>query len=228
MDFKIILDPSGFPLIDLPELNFAIHWLPVTKIQIEYFLTVVNDSKYDQAWYEHLLSKYGERVSPSSARTSDYWNLFITGILPAEAQRFSQYCGRGYDLPTAAEWRDAFRILSNINASQEYLESVLETTNLRERTQRLIKKVESITSSESSQLDSPRKLADQMLMRLGIMEYVYEDDQRNTFAGFGQPSRGLGGILISPRDGIPQKLTNRTEGLRLKQYGFRLIKRKGS
>lgn len=228
MDFEIILDPSGFPLINHPELNFAIHWFPVTKIQIEYFLTVVNDSKYDQAWYEHLLFNYGKRVSPDGARANNYWELFLTGILPAEAQRFSQYCGRGYDLPTAAEWYKAYSVLSRVNASQEYLERVLETPNLRERTRRLIKNAEGIAKSESSQLEGQRNLADQMLMRLGIMEYVYGDDQRNTFAGFGQPSRGLAGMLISPRDGIPQILTNRTEGLRLKQYGFRLIKRKGS
>lgn len=228
MEQRIILDPAGFPLLDLPEVGFAIHWFPVTKIQVEYFLSVVNDTRYDENWYTSLLN-FLPRISPGSIRPSNYWQSFITGILPAEAQRFSQWCGRGFDLPTASEWIHAYHYLHQFPASPDNIAAVFEhspaANGIQERTERLINAVERASANEDHHLGEARTLADQMLMRLGVMEYVYEDEQRDTFGGLGISHPGL---LPTFREAESlQSLTNRHEGLRLKQYGFRLIKRKG-
>lgn len=75
--------------------------------------------------------------------------------------------------------------------------------------------------------DHPRA-CDQMLMRLGIMEYIYENNYRNSYAGQGQPNRHFHAHARSlPRDKYEVLAKGiRNSGARIKQYGFRLIRRR--
>lgn len=220
-DLMIELDAAGFPMIYIPDQGFAIHWMPVTKIQVEYFLSVVNDSKYNEDWYTTLLG-YSKRVSPDRVRPTTFNELFVTGILPSEAQRFSQWCGRGYDLPTEREWSAAADFLDHLPAAQDNINLLMSTNGIRERTARVIKALEGAISGESR--STSRSVVDQAVMRGGIYEFVYEDDRRDTFGAMGQPSRSLTGR------GKMLRLTDsyRATGMRHAQYGFRLIHREGS
>jgi hypothetical protein len=224
MDIKIKLDSSGFPMIWVQPIRAYMHWLPVTKIQIEHFLSSTNDAMFDEAWYNRLLSM-NKRISPGEVRNSNYWEAFLTGILPREAQRFAIWCGRDYDLPTADEWFAAYKHFKSYNQDSSVIENIALTPGLSERAQTLLANVESAARREAaSALGSERTLADQMLMRLGLMEYVYEDEQRNTFGGFGQTHSAFFGSFVSPNSGV-QRLNNPAEGARMRQYGFRLIYR---
>ncbi len=230
--FKTYLDPTQFPMIEVPGTNFAISWLPVTKIQFEQFLCDTN--LYDATWYTGILANYTPRVAPSVIHLSDYWNLFITGIMPSEAVRFANWMGRDYRLPTVQEWNKAILTLANYPASSEHVDAVLEAKDdtgnkgINERAALMCRNLDEVTASETNQLISTdgRRLCDQMLMRLGVVEYVYEDNQWNTFAGWGQPNRRFFGGAMNPiRDTKPILLVNRTEGTRMRHFGFRLIRR---
>ncbi|GEM_PF-632804 len=219
-DLTIELDTAGFPMIVLPGLQFSIHWLPVTKIQIEYFLSAVYDAKYNEEWYNEILSKGTPRISPRAIRVNSYIDLFVTGILPAEAQRYSRWCGQGFDLPTEDEWLNAYKVLERIAAVPAAIDHICQTTGIRERTDRLLRMLEKTLTNDAGR---DRKVVDQMVMRHGVYEYVYESDQRDTFAGIGQAKD----TINPPRKGANRFTDrNRAEGARNKQYGFRLIKRR--
>lgn len=230
--FRVTVDQTGFPMIGITELNFLISWLPVTKIQFEQFMCDTN--LFEDTWYQEMLKNYTPRVSPGVMRLGDYWNIYMTGITPSEAVRFANWMGREYSLPTSQEWKEALSVLARYPALPEYVDTVAkfeDTTNkqmISERAALICRKLEEITVADSSQLvaSAGRRLCDQMMMRLGVIEYVYEDSQMNTFAGWGQPNRRFFGGAFNPiRDTKPLQLVNRAEGTRMKHVGFRLIRR---
>ena len=222
---NISVDKANFPIIRIPSLHLEINWLPITKIQFEHFLC--DTGLYDNSWYQDKLNQYNDRVAPGSISRGNYWGVFMTGILPAEALRFAKWCGRGFDLPTAHEWKKVIEYFAGMSADKAYIEAITTAPSVSERAKQLIERLEQVTNSDSQQLGSGgRLLCDQMLMRLGIMEYIYEDDQRNTFGGWGKPNRRFWGSMYDPlRDASYVRLGKRTEGIRMKQYGFRLIRR---
>jgi len=229
---SIQLDQTGFPLIEITGLNFAISWLPVTKIQFEQFMCDTN--LFDDAWYQGMLENFTPRISPGVIRLGDYWNLFMTGIMPSEAVRFANWMGREYRLPTSHEWKEALSLLARYPALPEHVEAIItykdDSTKqfISERAALVCRNFEEVTVADSNQLvgTDGRRLCDQMLMRLGVVEYVYEDNQMNTFSGWGQPNRRFFGGTFNPiRDTRPIQLVNRAEGTRMKHFGFRLIRR---
>jgi len=229
---KTYLDPTGFPMVEVPDTNFAMSWLPVTKIQFEHFLCDTN--LFNDSWYQDILENYTPRVSPNAIRLGDYWNLFMTGILPSEAVRFGNWMGRDYHLPTVQEWNKAILALAGYPAHPDHVDAALNAKDenakrtINERALLICRNLDEITASEVNQLVSTegRRLCDQMLMRLGVVEYVYEDNQWNSFAGWGQPNRKFFGGTSNPiRDAKPIQLVNRTEGMRMNHFGFRLIRR---
>jgi len=233
LPFRITLDRTGFPMVKPDGLDFYISWLPVTKIQFEQFMCDTN--LLNNAWYQDILSKYTPRVAPGLMTLGDYWNIFMTGILPAEAVRFADWMGRDFRLPTAKEWKDALNALARQPAMPDYVEAVAtyDETNAgkqRSTSQRaalICRRLDTIPQPDQSQLvqTDGRRLCDQMMMRLGVVEYVYENEQRNTFVGWGQPNRRfLGGIFNPMVDTKPISLVNKNTGSRMKHFGFRLIR----
>lgn len=227
----VILDPTGFPLVRVPKMDFFIAWLPVTKIQFEAFLCDTN--LFDAKWYKDMLDTFTPRVSPGVMRLGDYWNIFMTGITPEEAARFANWMGRDYRLPTSQEWKDALGHLAKYPADPGHPEALTtyqdSTTQQRinERAALICRNLERITEQDSHQLSGTegRRLCDQMMMRLGVVEYVYENSQMNSYAGWGQPNRRfIGGASNPLRDTRPTQLVNRTQGTRMKHFGFRLIR----
>lgn len=222
--FTITVDRTGFPVLEAPDLPFAIHWLPVTKIQFEHFL--VDTGIYDNDWYMKILQING-RISAGSANTSNYWQLFLTGILPQEAQRFAEWCGYGYRLPTSNEWKKALHYFAHWQADPALVNSLLSAPNLNERARAIARTLDNVTREEAWQLSGDRLLCDQLGMRLGFMEIVYETEQRSSFCCWGQPSKRLYGAASNPlRDIAPMQLIDRVNGMRMKHGGFRLIRSK--
>lgn len=206
----VVLDPAGFPMVKIGVLY--IHWLPVTKIQIEYFLCSITDTSYDESWYDLLLDQ-NPRISPGDARADNYHKLFATGVIPRDVKRYITWCGRGFDLPSEDEWKKVFDMLS----SQPIIESDFEqlvTHAKGERAQLLIRQLNQIVTGN-------RKLADQMFMRNGVMEHVHTGT--GNYGLMGQAAPGLVGNLSSPS--LERALANRNENARLKHIGFRLVKR---
>lgn len=223
--FDIQLDQVGFPLIWIESLNAYMHWLPVTKIQFEYFLCAEPDPQFDAQWYETLL-KLNPRVSPQNLTNNNYWGALLSGILPAEAGHYARWCGTGYALPTLDEWRKAYNFLKTQPVQpQEILNQMKQqySQKLSERVLRLLTQLETIQPRiwRDAEL-KPTSLADQMLMRMGVLEWVESNELRNHWGGMGQTHARFHGSMFTPDHGQPSR-PNDPENVRLHHYGFRLL-----
>ena len=94
-------DPqTRFPLVEVPGQDFALFRLPLTKVQIEYFLSDNMNSRFDRAWYRERL-RANPRVTSENLAAQNLAQAFITNITFNEARVFSDWYGRGYDLTTS-------------------------------------------------------------------------------------------------------------------------------
>lgn len=223
--FTISTDKVGFPIVETAALPFSVLWLPVTKVQFEHFL--VDSGCYDDDWYQKILQQYGGRASVGHVNASNYWQLFMTGILPIEIRQYAEWCGYGFDLPTSEQWKQALHYFAQWKADPTFLDAVLQASHLNERARLMLRKADNILQEENRQINGERLLCDQMVMRLGVMEFTYESNQRSSFCCWGQPSRGLFGMAHNPlRDTTPMRLIDRANGTRTRYCGFRLIRSK--
>jgi hypothetical protein len=202
------LDPAGFPMVKIG--SFYINWLPVTKIQIEYFLSSITDTSYDESWYNSILDQ-NPRISPGDTRGDNYYKLFATGVIPRDVKRYVTWCGRGFDIPNEEQWRATLNSV-NVPASEEVINQVIEQAK-GERAQLLLRKLSQIAGDNST-------IADHMFLRKGVMEHVYTN---GGYGLMGQAASGLVGILSNPS--LDKALRNQNEDARLKHIGFRLIKK---
>jgi Sulfatase-modifying factor enzyme 1 len=223
LPFTLSVDRTGFPVIELPGLPFKVFWLPITKIQFEHFL--VDKGALDNDWYQDKLQNYNPRISAGQLSITNYWQAFMTGILPSEAQLYAGWVGNGADLPTAQEWKSALTLLGRWPADHAFTDAVLHLPGLSERARILIQKMDQVLQAESAQLSDGRFLCDQMAMRLGVLELLYEDSQHLSFCCWGQTNRRFSGGINNPlRDTAPNRFNDRN-GIRMKTVGFRLILR---
>jgi len=216
---KVRKDPVGFPMIRVDSRTF-VHWLPVTKIQFEHFLCDAHDRSFDSGWYDQAL-KLNPRVTPKKITAANYWNALMSGVLPTEAQRFAFWCGDGYRLPSAAEWVRIYHFLSTQPPLD--LDQIDGLRNLPTRIGNLVRHTEAAAADAARRLAYERRLADQMLMRLGVLEWVSAQER---WGAMGEPFPDLCGNLLSPEVGepaFPHQPPDHPEIARLPCFGFRLI-----
>lgn len=170
------VDPkTRFPLLEVPGQNFALFWLPVTKIQIEYFLSDTLDSQFDRTWY-HARLRVNPRIMPEQLNAQNLLQAFLTHISFYEARVFSHWYGKHFDLPTEEEWHQAQWAFEQIAAHAEYVQQILQLPALHPRARLLIQACENALPGYQRLRDpSERKLSHQLLLRAGILEYVYQD-----------------------------------------------------
>jgi len=210
---------TNFPMVWVEELDAYMHWFPVTKVQFEYFLCEVNDSQFDESWYDEILS-LNPRVSPTAIRGTNYWRAFITGVLPSEAQRFARWCGQDFSLPTIEEWTIAYRALKQ--QQPEDVAAILGLAKLNERARTLVQRLDTAPQAALKQLGYPRTRAEQMLLRLGVLEWVECRNQASRWGGIGETYPDFHSALFSPESGQP-RLPKDPETDRIPYYGFRLL-----
>ncbi|MCP4124894.1 MAG: hypothetical protein GY751_24395 [Bacteroidetes bacterium] len=220
-ELKFKSDASGFPMVWIDDIEAYIHWLPVTKIQFEYFLCAAPDTRFDASWYDEVLS-LNPRISPSEIKASNYWNTLLTGIMPSEVQRFARWCGDGYMIPTLKDWFEAYQFLKTL--PPESPDIIDKMGELNERVKAVLTHLDSASGKAIQETGYERTLADQMLMRMGAMEWVECPDQRFEWGGMGQTHPSFYGSLFTPDHGQPSRPNNPEEN-RLHSYGFRLIRR---
>lgn len=228
MQLEITLDRAGFPMIFIEPLSSYIHWLPITKIQIECFLCSTNETTFDDSWYRNVLG-FNDRVSPGKIGQNNYWQAIATGIQPRDLKRFAVWCSQStssFDILTADEWFTVYEYTRLVQEDKAHIDQIVKQDQLTQRAKMLIENIEFSTSQATFELDGPRTMAEQMLMRLGVMEYVYLTEQRNTYGGYGQTNSNFFGSFVTPTKGFPQTLNNPSEGAAMRHYGFRLIKRR--
>lgn len=213
-----ILDRAGFPMLRVEAIGAYMHWYPLTKIQAEYFLCSTTDSQFDEKWYDDLLY-LNPRVTPTEISENNYWNAFLTGVLPHEAQQLAQWAQ--CSIPTLDEWLTAYRALKQ---QPELNDALASMGNLSERTRTLLERIDAASRKVAAHEGLTRTLADQLLMRLGVMEWVDCPNSRVRWGGMGKPAKRFRGGLFSPDHGQPHELLD-PETDRASYYGLRLIRR---
>ena len=221
---NLTLDRTKFPMLWIDAIDAYMSWVPITKVQFEYFLCDRPEPRFNEKWYDEVLAR-NARVSPGKIRHNDYWRALITGVTPDDAKAFAEWCGHDsdetYELPTRKEWFDAYQALR----VQEALPfSVLATLELTRRAETLLQKLDAAAEkfqSQGTQKESQRSLADSMLMHDGVFEWVI--DEENRWGGAARPHPELGGGLINLDGGRPKYPTQVDPPPQY--YGFRLIKR---
>lgn len=213
------IDPAGFPMVWVQAIAAWMHWLPVSKLQFERFLHQARDRRFDAAWYEHLLT-LNPPVAPERIRTENYRNALLTGILPGETQRFAAWLGAGFTIPTLEQWLRAWASLDALPAERALPASL--ASGLEEPVRTLVMRIESALAAAAGP-GRRRTLADQMLMRWGVLEWVEETANPARWVGIGEPRRAPRGVRVSPERG--PVAPDRPEAFRSYLFGCRLIRR---
>jgi hypothetical protein len=175
------IDPAGFPMVWVEAIAAWMQWLPMSRLELERFLSAAQDGPIDHAWCGRLL-ELNAAVALARIDSGSYAEALLTRIVPGEAERFAARLGEGFALPTL------------------HLSFVATTRPRRQRT-----------------------LADQMLMRYGVFEWVWQSEPPGRWVGVGEPRPVRGVSLGSPERG--PAAPDRPETFRSYLYGCRLIRR---
>lgn len=197
-----LLDEVGYPLVYIPPINGYFHLFPITKPHFEEFL-VENFSNYNDIWYQQLLT-LNPRLSYRASNYDNYEQLLLSAIVPSEAQRFAQWLGRGYKLPTVKDWQTAYQWLAQQKASppQPQLE------------QGMAEAAHEIWEGLYYHL-SPKTLLELSLMPHGVIEWVTDNGK---YVGLGRTRPEFIPQLRNPLTPVPPiDIT-----ARIKEFGFRL------
>lgn len=179
---------TGFPLVKVttPELAFQVGWLPLTWVQLEYFLAETFDRRFDAAWYQNMLSRSGRISASSLTRFADFPSLFVRGLTLQEAQIIGRWWGGDrFIVPTVKQWQDIQQAVLGqplINLETFNIEPSLSARAIR--TSIVLEKLAPISGTQ-------RSLADQMLLRGGLREMVMLESGNATVVGIGSPSRAV-------------------------------------
>ncbi len=200
----VSFDRTNFPLIAVAEVGIEAHLLPVTKCQFEQFLA--DAGEVSRSLYRRML-KLNPRILPDDLTLDNRERLFVTGILPAEAQAFAEWLGEGFDLPTVKEWRAIYGALRWTLPPRHDLAAEL---------------AEGVTGTILNKLTDqicPSFMLDLALMREGVVEWVRHEEG---WVGLGAPRPQFHPNLWDPlsHEVRPMQLDER-----LPYFGFRLVRR---
>lgn len=213
-------DQNEFPLLLVEDLGAYLHWLPVTKVQFETFICDTVDPRFDKAWYDRLLA-LNPRLTARRLEAGNYWRAFMTGVLPEEAQLYATWCGESYSLPTITEWRIAYAALRRLPPLATG--AFGELPGLSGRSRSLVEALDHASAAAAAGLGRERTLADQMLLRHGVLEWVV--DQGGCWSGIGELLPAFRRVIASPEAPLTPPLA--TRAVRSEMFGFRLLRRAG-
>jgi hypothetical protein len=216
-----VLDRAGFPMFLVEAVGSYLHWVPLTKVQLETYLCGRPPAPAHEPWYESLLRLNG-RCPPQLIGPENYWQAFATGLKPAECQAFADWNGElaedSFALPGKSEWLTAYKSLKQLPPLPR---AELDALQLRPRVRRLLLRLEDASARAHG---AKRTLADQMLLRGGVMEWVHCQDRRGDWGAFGRPHPRFHTTVDEMDLGQPSFPVS-ADNLRLPSHGLRLFRR---
>ena len=199
-------DRTGCPILPVPSLGIDMQLLPVTKVQFEMFMADRNE--FNDSWYEQVLA-INPRASHWGATNENREQLFLTGILPAEADAFAKWLGQGWRLPTMDLWRQIRASLDGTTCLP-YIDQ-LNTATLNPAAVEVLNCLISLVS--------PHDLAELSMITGGVLEWVRNGE---SYGGLGSPRLNFARRFCDPLHGDP--VCPLRPGMRLPWFGFRLVR----
>jgi len=204
-------DRTGFPLLCLPECGLKTHLLPVTKIQMESFLSEPN--AFGDTWYEQVL-ELNPRIAAHRLNAHNRENLFVTGIQADEALAFAAWMGGGFDLPTVQEWQQIHQGLQDADLYLPSLKDQLSDSLDEPARTLLLKLLDQLRPSSWLELS---------LMTQGVVEWVrMEKTSPAVWNGLGAPRSEFYPNAFNPPWETIRPLAH---AHRIRYFGFRLVQR---
>jgi hypothetical protein len=201
-------DRTGFPVLELPQLGYAVHLLPVAKLQWERFLA--EPGGFGDAWYEEVL-QISPRLSLAKAKVSNYEMLFMGGVLPEESEAFAHWLGEDFQIPTSEVWRSIAQNLMDETIEPDERDALCHAPVLDQNAQKLLEFL--------IRIHKPRSWADLAMLRGGLLEWVRSGPK--TFGGLGAPRHEFHPLLMNPQQHPPVKPL---KAERLRYFGCRLVR----
>jgi hypothetical protein len=190
------LDKSGYPMVFVPPLKAHVHLFSLTKSQFEHFLANAKQTERNPAWYAEVL-KLNPRRAPHTVAADETEMLFISGLLPADAEAFMRWHGRGLTWLNPQQWLTAHDWLGNQPISAlpfDVAEAMTPTATW--------------LWQSFVEARAPRTLADLGCMEEGIVDWVRDGSR---MVGMGQPTTRLGGGFHNLREPhVPTSLQHRS------------------
>lgn len=218
---ELVLDSTGMPMVWIEELGAFAHWLPLTKIQLEYFLCDRPTARYDDAWYRTILSLNPRSIPGRMGGSESLPNLFATGLIPDEVREIAEWYSIGadnkdYAVPTVEEWR-----IIRDSMSRKTRPNIGDVADkMSERARRLI---ETVDAACLQRTPNAKSAADFMLMKGGgVREWTVCRNSPLGWGGMGKPNEALGGGFIRETDEPHQPFDTMR---RSREYGVRLLRR---
>jgi hypothetical protein len=197
--WNLDVDKTNFPLVKLKDGSVFGLW-PVTKIQFERF--ICESGEYGDKRYE-TACELNPRVSYRNIDKKNYEGIFMSGINPDDALKYTRWLGEGFDIPTINEWRHYYRLLIQEH-SPENVE--MELSPAADAIGKVLLRIS-------------RNALQFTLMEHGFVEWVHKD---TGYAGLGVPRSAYYSNTCRP-------LTDIVDEIRLepvpKFIAFRVIKR---
>ncbi len=192
---EYIADPFGFPMVWVQEARAWVHCLPVTHVQLDMFRERGGQFREGQ----------DKPVPIKDLEAHNYTRAFATRVEPDDARKlarcFEDMTGDQFRLPSPAEWHTVYRVLAGRSFSDELTEMM---SCCRDRARSLAKRLHEILAGPvQDSVSFKLKLADRMLFRLGVMEWVRlpsgtSPARGGEYAGMGLPAQHSWASLSDP------------------------------
>ena len=184
---EITADPrTRYPMVTFPSIRIAVGLLPLTWVQLEYFLAETFDRRFDAIWYQNMTNLTKRIGSGQVIQPSEIPRLFVRGFTLQEVQLIGRWWGGDqFIIPTVELWQ---KIQSA--ALKQSAINISETNTIPPLLSRSVlaaKAVDSAVSTSQTEIT----LADQMLFRNGLRELAMLEHNNGLVVAVGDPSRAV-------------------------------------
>ena len=178
---------TGFPMLALRGMPFRVSWLPLTWVQLEYFVSETADRAFDATWYQALVAR-APRGSLNGLRADSVHTLFVRTLRLQEIRMICRWWeATHWFVPTEEEWRSVRDVACSVPAVP--LGQLAAESALNPRALRILQVLDEVSGWANR--GKPPSLADQMLLCHGVRELVLLDKISDRIAAIGSPTRTL-------------------------------------